>query len=489
LNVGDIYAFFNERLGCYNACQITGFKNESNQLIPSILLLDWTEERLPIPADLPSLKPFIRNHYNWDNVSVHDYNYGFDIEAYTYCGNYQPFLASDDLRNPNILPYEDELLIQSIWDNIPLTLREVYKNSEEKKWRLFENEMSCLFPDFVSYTDFNKYPRLTTLSLSVFTDALRDYIKNNPIINELNLNGQQLPSLDFRGTGLQQISIDVSGVKEIYLNDITRALVLNGSPEPDLLIYDLHQGRFLNLTINGNGYIPRGIEQLRNLRIANIVNIDLLKAIGANRAVEELHLHGKLGVISNLSALSTLKRLKRLQTYDVFGFVGADFPSPEELPSLNSIDMESLPDEAAQAIKEMYKPLKEKGLNLYISKTRKPEWLAENLDNPFRDWDGDELIPNSCAKKAFDTYKKTRAGLTKICQSQSKDVQAESLTLCKAYIDVFNKIESKHGFIDTIFCEQIIEALNNLVSEVNSATGSRLDTTALMNDCDAAREF
>ena len=39
-------------------------------------------------------------------------------------------------------------------------------------------------------------------------------------------------------------------------------------------------------------------------------------------------------------------------------------------------------------------------MDLRITKARKPEWLAQNLDNPFRGWDGAEHIPASAAKKA-----------------------------------------------------------------------------------------
>lgn len=35
-----------------------------------------------------------------------------------------------------------------------------------------------------------------------------------------------------------------------------------------------------------------------------------------------------------------------------------------------------------------------------ITKARKPEWLEENLNNPFRDWDGRDHIKAAHAKKA-----------------------------------------------------------------------------------------
>ena len=60
--------------------------------------------------------------------------------------------------------------------------------------------------------------------------------------------------------------------------------------------------------------------------------------------------------------------------------------------------MTSLPETAAKAAKQLWKS--KPGMDLRITKARKPEWLAQNLDNPFRGWDGAEHIPAAAAKKA-----------------------------------------------------------------------------------------
>ena len=53
-------------------------------------------------------------------------------------------------------------------------------------------------------------------------------------------------------------------------------------------------------------------------------------------------------------------------------------------------------------------------MDLQITKPRKPEWLAQNLGNPFRGWDGAEHIPVSAARKAANQYRKTRSQLMKL---------------------------------------------------------------------------
>jgi hypothetical protein len=492
MNTGDIYAFFNERFDCWNACQITGSnKRESN--LPAVLLLDWTDNRLPVPADFPSLKPFAMTYYSWDGKYIHHYAMSVKPERFTYCGNYEPLLPGEDLNSFGGWPDGSELFRHKLWANIPKRLRDAYKNAKEQKWRLDEKEIPALFEKFSSFDDLSRYSQLHELYFRVFTDGLRDYIKSNHIVNTLMLDGRQPAVLDFRETGLMEIGVGASGVKEIYLNEIASHLILSGSLEPDLRVYDPHCGRFATLQLNainaGSAVIPGGLEQLNRLFISNIAEIDLARTLGAHKNIKVLRIWGKPGNITNLSAISALKQLRWLTTVDMFGFSGNDFPSPGELPALNAISMAGLPYEAAQTIKKMYKPLAAKGLRLDISKAHKPEWLAENLDNPFRDWDGNGQVSKGCAKKAVNIYKKTRAELLRICQSENASIQDSSLTLCKAYIDMFNKMESKYEFIDTIFREQIIEALDKLVSEVNAATGEKLNVHALVDACDSLRDF
>lgn len=79
-----------------------------------------------------------------------------------------------------------------------------------------------------------------------------------------------------------------------------------------------------------------------------------------------------------------------------------------------ALRLTSLPEDAAKAIKQAYKPKVKQGLNLSIRQPRKPEWLADNLDNPFRTWDGREGITTAQAKKAASLYKQLRRQVREI---------------------------------------------------------------------------
>jgi len=488
MNTGDIFAFYNDRLNCWNACQITGFYKDNQGNIkentPSVLLLDWHNSSKPTTGDFPTLKPFDKNYYNWD-MQIHAYAPDFELDKYVHCGNYPPILPCDNIRQHGFNPHGD-ILRQKTWNNIPSNLREAYKKAypDNMRTRICENDIPNLFPNFKSFGDFNVYPRLTALELSSYSDELHNHLISNPIIADLTLNGEQASVLDFRGTGLQKIIIgNTSGIKEIFLTDILSELLIWGQAEPDLTVHDPYNGRYFTLHIGDKGRIPRGLDLLSELYISNIKNVDLLYALSNNTELKSLFLHGKLGTVTNLSAISSLKKLEILSTFEIFGFTGKDFPPPEEMPALDFIRMTSAPYEAVQVIKKQYKHI-----DLDITQARKPEWLAANMDNPFRNWDGDEMIPEGGAKKAFDIYKKTRQNFRSLCLA-GVNVQTEGESLCKQYIEVFNKLDSKHAFIDTVFREDIILALEKIISEVVEETGVKIDESQLMAVSDTLRDF
>ena len=227
------------------------------------------------------------------------------------------------------------------------------------------------------------------------------------------------------------------------------------------------------------------------MQIAKITDIDFTETFETHKEIDELWLSGKPGNIRNFSAISTLKKLRWLVVEDLFGYSSADFPTPKDLPALESLWLHSIPYDVAQTAKKLYKPLiaDDYAFELDILKARKPEWLAENLNNPFRSWDGDEMIPRGGAKKAADIYKKTKTALLSVCQSDSANVQEESLAICKAYIDVFHAMDRKHEFIETVYAEDIMVALNNLITEAAEASDGKLDAAALIEVCDGLREF
>ena len=126
--------------------------------------------------------------------------------------------------------------------------------------------------------------------------------------------------------------------------------------------------------------------------------------------------------------------------------------------------MSSLPEDAAKVAKKYYKKLQDKGLNLWITKPRKAEWLAQNLDNPFRSWDGQENISTANAKKAASLYRKTRASVRNLLENPNKDTMKHIEDLIREYTQGFNKMDKRNCFIETSEREDIYAALVDLLN-------------------------
>ena len=140
----------------------------------------------------------------------------------------------------------------------------------------------------------------------------------------------------------------------------------------------------------------------------------------------------------------------------------------------------SLPETAAKAAKQLWKS--KPGMDLRITKPRKPEWLAQNLDNPFRGWDGAEHIPAAAAKKAANQYRKTRSQLMKLAAEPGEDAQAQAMDAVTAYTQTFNKM----GFIETEERDEIYMALRGIL---DALPDSALQKDSLIEKFDELRDF
>lgn len=172
---------------------------------------------------------------------------------------------------------------------------------------------------------------------------------------------------------------------------------------------------------------------------------------------------------------------------ELFGFSEKDIPEPECFPNLCSLWMDSLPEDAAKMVKKLYKNRAKEGLDLWITKARKPEWLAQNLDNPFRSWDGREGITPSNAKKATDLYRKTRAQVVKLIEGPTSDFEQDIEALVRTYAEGFNKMDKRKYFITTIERDEVFDALSDILGLVPDELG--LDKNRMIDIFDDVKEF
>jgi hypothetical protein len=489
MNVGDVYSFHDEWLGAYHVCQVTGFEERTGE--PSVLLLDWSEKRPPEPADLSALKPHAQWYHGWNGDAWHNYVRNPLPADFACCGNIPPLLPSKDVRSYTFAWPNGYVFIRKLrWDRIPEHFRTAYKTAAPKDRSMSEDDPALA--DFKGFSVLDRHPAISTLIWSGYSEEMHEHLKTHPLISELQLRGVQPERLDFRGTFLTNITVNANGVKEIWIGDDFDSLMLTGPLQEGFSVRDPNQGHYLLLRISGEyRNFPPGLDRLRALNLFGIREIDIAVLVRQYPALSSVHLSGKLGDVKNIPALGALKDLSSIWMSDLYGYSGEDFPAPDVFPKLRNLHIWGLPADAAKTIKTMYQPLAATGaFQLEIKQPRKPEWLAQNKDNPFRDWDGDDGVPPSCAKKASDQYRKTRKGLMDACGSggSEEEITATCTELCRDYILAFNKMD-RTGFIDTVLREQIIEILETLLDDVKVQTGAAIDTASLVDGCDRVRDW
>ncbi|MFE7647844.1 hypothetical protein [Streptomyces phaeoluteigriseus] len=233
-------------------------------------------------------------------------------------------------------------------------------------------------------------------------------------------------------------------------------------------------------------------EETRRLTVRAVQSLDCARLVERYPALTGLTLIGPVA-LSSASSLNELTSLKRLRLSDVFGMAEADCLLPRRVPALESLELVSVPAEYATAMKRAWRPEEPQGVHLRIAKPRKPEWLAENLNNPLRDWDGREQISAAIYKKALAQYRATRrAVLAVLASGHSTDVLTPRLVeLGEQFGEAFNELDERAGFIETVEREELYDALDAIITEAEAVSGADLAWAGkgLTEGCESVRDW
>ena len=336
------------------------------------------------------------------------------------------------------------------------------------------------YEPFNSGLELKALPCLSTLICERWHPDLLEFLRENPFIDEVTLLSHGQRTLDLRGTSIRKLMLDMTGLEELWLCEGTEQLLFQNKGPDNCAIHASEDGSGLTLQFIGEYHPHTELPNLWGLHGTQLKDFDLTGLATVHPHLKELRLWGEPGNLRNFFAVREFHELTNLSTYDLFGFGSADIPTPDLMPELRWFWMTSLPETAAKVAKQLWnsKP----GIDLRISKPRKPEWLAQNLDNPFRGWDGAEYIPASAAKKAANQYRKTRSQLMKLAAEPGEDAQAQALDAVTAYTQTFNKMR----FIETEERDEIYMALQGIL---NALPGDALHKAALIEQFDPVRDF
>ncbi|APA69000.1 hypothetical protein YQ44_15680 [Janthinobacterium sp. 1_2014MBL_MicDiv] len=506
-NVGDVYSVFSSELQQYVACQVTRIKDaSSSRPVAAVLELDWTGDALPDAAAVQAMRPLLCDYFFWNNRHDHCYATANVPPGHTLVGNIAPLVDVEVNSYRSGWNVGDSVLRQRNWERIDPVRRQQFKAASDERevtlgGQVFRQDATKINDSALRALDdlseLAQLPCLMSIETSDGTQALMEFIKGNPFINELHWQSSTVHALDFSGSGLNRLILQPDGVTSLVLNEGLGLLALRSAPSPALRIADDADGR--HLTLQCTHALPpfHGLERLGGLSLLGMKESDLAHVAQRFPYLTALRIWGKPGLASQMGSLAQLTQLRMFTTYDLFGFTADEFPSAAQLPQLSALWMTSLPADAAKGIKAAYKKAAAQGLDLSISKARKPEWLAENLLNPFRDWDGREHISPAYAKKAALAYKNMLAVTRDIDVAMAAPAATAALeAMVTAYVDAFNRIARRASIIETVEREEIYTVLADLLAQLRQqlqqagGQGAALvDEAALLERFDRLREF
>lgn len=500
-NVGDVYSVFSSELQQYVACQVTRIKDaSSSRPVAAVLELDWSGDALPDAAAVQAMRPLLCDYFFWNNRYDHCYATANVPPGYTLVGNIAPLVDVEVNSYRSSWYVGDSVLRQRRWERIDPARRQQFKAASDERevtlgGQVFRQDATKINDSVLQalgdLSELEQLPCLMSIETSHGTPALMEFIQGNPFINELDWQSSTVHALDFSGSGLERLILQPDGVSSLVLNEGLGLLSLRSAPSPALRIEDGADGRHLTLQCTHTLPPFHGLDQLGGLSLVSMKDVDLAQVARRFPHLTALRIWGKPGLASQMASLAQLAQLRMFTACDLFAYTAEEFPSATQLPQLSALWLTSLPLDAAKAIKAGYKKAAAQGLDLSVTKARKPEWLAENLLNPFRDWDGREHISPAYAKKAALAYKNMLAVTRSIDAAMEATAAAAALeAMVTAYVDAFNKIERRTSIIETVEREEIYTVLAELLAQLVQQRGPALvDEAALLALFDRLREF
>lgn len=509
---GDIYASFNPRLGAFVAFQLT--PTEPGGSWP-VVTLDWSGPTLPTEAEINAMQPaeftyptLLKRPSPYQHVVAW---HGAMPRSYQHVGWREPMLR-DAPRMFSSWPDGTAILHQRIWDAHDPQMTQAYLSSQHAPpdktvvvqgdgWTVTRDARS-LASEALSAADslelFNQLPMLESIGITKPHDGLFRWLGTRTLITSMRISGQQDPILDLRGTHIRRLVLDVTDLKDVRLSSSLEELTIIGACDSSLVISSECNGRNLIVCVEDPNLPWAGLPELGRLELWEVEYFDPDRVVARFPGLSALAVAGRLCRTSTLLPLGKLADLQFLSLTEVFPNQH-EFPSPSCWPQLTLLRLHSAPDALAKAVKKSFKSLVPDELDLDVRRPRKPDWLAANMDNPFRDWEGRSGISAGQAKKAATIYRNARSrALDRTAQLAAQPAAlTEALTqIATNYVDGFNAMDRRAQIIETVEREEILDALAIVINAVESVRQTQLggdviplDRQRIFDSVEALREF
>ena len=228
-----------------------------------------------------------------------------------------------------------------------------------------------------------------------------------------------------------------------------------------------------------------------SLAARDITSLDCALLAARYPGLAVLSLSGNFGALAHASALNQLPSLKRLFIDGLLGMGRADCLDPDRVPALELLGLHDIPYDYAVMMRARWRPQVPDGTLVAITGARKPEWLAENMSNPLREWDGRAHISRSRFAKATAQYKATRRAIMAALPAEGEPAASRLVHIGREYAEAFNRLDGRAPFIETEERDELFAALDLIIGDAEAQTGKNLTAArqSLIDEVEAARSW
>ena len=470
LQIGDVYALQEKETGKWFTFQIVQIGEENAVYID----LDYWSEMIPEENDLNKMSYLRLNHHLWNNETNQCWAPIKFFPSHAKKVGNMPIRPFEECKSFGNWPNGSQQKWTEKWKKLPKDQVLAFKEARTK-WnetiivagKEVKKNLYGLFDDTLSavkdYSEFDKLPGLGRITTTKDNPQLIPFLERRFLIRELVWDNCQRRELDLSRTHLEEVEISGENIEVLLLPSSISTLTLRGKLSPNLRVHSPNDGYYMVLRVElHDDFLPNvGLSRLTNLRLTSIRDFNLKDIPARYPGLTWLGLAGKPGYIREVSEISNLRELETLTMDDLFGFSADDFPHPGSLPELRHLWIESVPAEAGKKIKKLYKGNIQ---DLQVLKLRSVEWLHENLNNPLRNWDGNELVPKSKYNKSVALWKETRRRMMEEASHAELDFSAVK-RIAIDYAEGFNKLDRRSSFIETEEREDIFNAFEQILNE------------------------
>lgn len=465
---GEVYAFYVEMLGKYGACQVLAVDGKSICYV----LLDYLEADSPKPDMLEHLKPYYRESFRYHHQIIKT-----GIENTPVPRDYQ-YVGLCELKSTPVWdsyswkwPTGEDYYYEERWKSFDEKARTAYKkyiNSGDfacVHGKMFKKNMGGLRDELyrclTEKDTLEDFPCITYAEVQGYSGKLAKLASTAPLLRTLRLKKAGVEFLDLGKTKLDNLELDMSGIRRMVLPEEIRFLKLYGEFLPELQIDDsLCIGKIdLEISLKKAQAQRYGLgdRKIRRLRLTDIRELDMEQIAGQFPEVEHLSISGSPGIILHMGAVGELSQLRSFYCKDLFGYLAEDMEAFQGLQELREMDFDSAPKEAGLWVKKYWKKRLDR---LSVLHLRDDGWLKDNLENPLRHWDGNEFIPEAAYRSTVKCYKDTKK---KLLETVDRAEIEESI---RRYTKHFNKLNDRYEeFIETEEREDIFMAMQQLYEE------------------------